>query len=159
MLGDTGTLRVDRIYNDGRSPNDAIGAKISGGRWNPKGFVVLYASTHLSLACLERMVHVERGTMPRRMRYAWTETPANLGSLDPTRKYVRRSLRETGEIGKQWLVHGSELAIRVPSVLIPGEDNILLHPLHPDYETLQWDSLPFEWESRLHELIAATPRT
>ena len=150
MLRNAGTLRVFRIYNDGRSPNDAIGAKISGGRWNPKGFVVLYASTHLSLACLERMVHVERGTMPRKMRYAWIEIPANLGSLDPTRKYAHRSLRETGEIGKQWLVHGSELAIRVPS---------LLNPLHPDYETVQWDSLPFEWESHLRELIAAAPRT
>ena len=146
-------MRVFRIYNDGRSPNDAIGAKISGGRWNPKGWMALYASTHLSLACLEKMVHVERGTMPLKLRYAWTEIPAKFESLDPTRQYVRRSLGETAEIGKQWLANSNELAIRVPSVLIPGEENILLNPVHPDYEALQWESLPFEWESRLLELI------
>lgn len=152
-------MRVFRIYKDGRSPSDAMGAKISGGRWNPKGFMVLYAATHLSLACLEKMVHLERGTMPRKLRYGWTEIPAKLGSLDPTQEYVRRRLGETAEIGKQWLVHSNELAIRVPSLLIPGEDNILLNPVHPEYKALQWDSLPFEWESRLLELITAVQRT
>ena len=128
-------------------------------RWNPKGLMVLYAATHLSLACLNKMVHLERGTMPPRLRYAWAEIPAKLGSLDPTRQFVRRSLGETAEIGKQWLVHGDELGIRVPSALIPGEDNVLLNPAHPDDEALQWDSLPFEWETRLLELITAVPRT
>ncbi len=133
------------------------GPKISGGRWNPTGFMVLYASMHLSLACVEKMVHLEHGTMPRQLHYAWTEVPANLGSLDPNWQRVHRGAAETAEIGRQWLVHSNELAVRVPSVLIPGEDNIILNPFHSDYEALQWDSFPFEWDSRLLELIASAP--
>ena len=127
--------------------------------WNPKDLMVLYAATHLAFACLEKMVHLERGTMLRKLRYVRAEIPAKLGALDPTRRFVRHSLGETAEIGKQWLVHGDELGIRVPSALIPGEDTVLLNPAHPDYEALQWDSLPFEWETRLGELITAVPRT
>jgi RES domain-containing protein len=132
------TMRVYRIYNDGRLPNDAMGARIAGGRWNPKGLMVLYAAAHLSLACLEKMVHLNRGTMPTKLRYAWTEVAANLGSLDPRRDYVYRGTNVTVEIGRQWIVHRKELAVRVPSVLIPEEDNILLNPIHPEYEALEW---------------------
>lgn len=128
-------------------------------RWNPKDLMVLYAATHLSLACLNKMVHLERGPMPRKLRHAWAEIPAKFGSLDPTRQFVRRSLGENAEIGKQWLVHGDELGIRVPSALIPGEDKGLLNPAHPDYEARQWDSLPLECKTRLLKLITAVPRT
>jgi hypothetical protein len=50
------------------------------------------------------------------------------------------------------LPNGNELAVRVPSSLIPGEDNILLNPVHPRYEALQWDS-------RLLEMIGAVQST
>jgi RES domain-containing protein len=148
-------MRVFRIYNDGRLPNDAMGAKIAGGRWNPKGYMVLYAATHLSLACLEKVVHLERGRMPRKVRYAWADLPANIGTLDPNQEYVRQGRGVTSEIGKQWIVHGNELAVRVPSSLIPDEDNVLLNPVHLHYGALQWDSRSFEWDSRLLEMIGA----
>lgn len=102
------------------------------------------------------MVHLERGTIPRKMRYASTEIPASLGSLDPRQEYVRQGDGLSAELGKQWIVHSNELAIRVPSSLIPDEDNILLNPVHPDYAGLQWDSVPFEWDLRLLGTITAS---
>ena len=118
-----------------------------------KGHMVLYTATHLSLACLERLVHVQRGVMPYKMQYASADKPDNLESLDPKREYVGQGLYVTAGIGTQWLVHRKEFAVRVPSVLIPEEDNVLLNPIHPDYEALEWTSFPFEWDSRILELI------
>lgn len=40
------------------------------------------------------------------------------------------------EIGDDWLQAGSQLALRIPSALIPEESNILLNPLHPDFSKI-----------------------
>jgi RES domain-containing protein len=82
------------------------------------------------------------------MRYAWTELPWPARSLDPDRRFYRSS-RDTVEIGKQWLVHGYELAVRVPSVVVPVEDNVLLNPHHQDFDALDWETQPFELDARL----------
>ena len=90
------------------------------------------------------------------MHYACTELPHVVDSLDPQRHYVHQGEPCTAEIGKQWIVHAKSLAVRVPSVLIPEEDNILLNPFHEDYASLQWDSKPFDWDQRLLELAGRT---
>ena len=41
-----------------------VGARLHGGRWNHKGFPVVYASTSRSLASLEFLVHVPWGIAP-----------------------------------------------------------------------------------------------
>ena len=81
-------MRVYRIHNDRRAPNDAMGARIAGGRWNPKGYMVLYAATHLSLACLEKLVHLEAGVMPQKLRYSWADLQSAPGSLDPASMFT-----------------------------------------------------------------------
>jgi len=70
-----GVIRVYCIFNHGRAPNDSMGAHIAGGRWNPPGYPVLYTSSHLSLACLEKLIHL-------RLRYAWADLPGDLTSLN-----------------------------------------------------------------------------
>ena len=146
--------RAYRIFNEGRAPNDSMGARIAGGRWNPPGYPVLYSSSHLSLACLEKLVHLPKGKMPKRLRYAWTDLPGDLASLDPGRQHLHQGLHHTAEIGKQWLTHANALAVRAPSILIPEESNILLNPLHASFDALPWTWLPFDWDQRLLGLIA-----
>lgn len=153
MPSNPATMRLYRIYNERRSPDDSQGAKLLGGRWNPKGYGVLYSSAHLSLACLEKLVHLGPHANPGKMRYAFTDIALVHDSLDPRKEFVHQGEQCTAEIGKQWIVHGKSLAVRVPSVLIPEEDNVLLNPFHEDYASLQWDSKPFDWDQRLLELV------
>ena len=146
-------MRVYRIFDERRSPNDPTGAKIFGGRWNPEGYGVLYVSTHLSLSCLETLVHLGQKSNPSRIRYGWTDIPEVSDSLDSQRLYVYQGEPVTAEIGKQWLVHGQALAVRVPSILVPEEDNVLLNPFHETYRGLAWDSKPFHWDRRFLDMI------
>ena len=104
------------------------------------------------------MVHLAAGVMPQKLRYSWADLQSAPGSSDPDRQHVYRGHDTTAEIGKQWIVHGNELAASVPSVLIPIEDNVLLNPIHPDYGELVWKSEPFEWDSRLAELVARSAK-
>ena len=147
-------VRAFRIFNQGRAPNDSMGARIAGGRWNPPGYPVLYTASHLSLACLEKLVHLPRGKTPKRLRYAWADLAGGLASLDPGRQHLHQGLHHTAEMGKQWLAHANALAVRVPSVLIPEEENILLNPLHAGFAALAWTDIPFTWDQRLLDLVS-----
>ena len=148
---------VFRLYKSGRLPDDPMGAYLAGGRWNPPGYRMLYTSTHLSLACLEVLAHVTPNTVPRQLSYAWAELPLVTDCLDPQKNLIRRGMETTAEIGKQWLVQSGELAIRVPSIIIPEEDNILLNPNNPAYDLLSWTTKPFDWDTRLLNLFARSP--
>jgi len=35
-------------------------------------------------------------------------------------------------VGSEWLKAKTSLLLKVPSVIVPGEQNVLINPLHPD---------------------------
>ena len=58
-------MTIIRLCRSRYSPKDATGAKLYGGRWNSSGYGMLYASSTLSLACLEVLVHIRNvGLIP-----------------------------------------------------------------------------------------------
>lgn len=50
-------VRIVRLYRRTRSVKNYDGSLQYANRWNPKGTPMLYASTVLSLCCLETLVH------------------------------------------------------------------------------------------------------
>jgi RES domain-containing protein len=44
---------------------EGLGAKKYGGRWNSKGFAVVYTSESLELAVLEALVHLDIDLLPK----------------------------------------------------------------------------------------------
>jgi RES domain-containing protein len=78
-------MTIYRMHRAKRSPGDYTGAMVAGGRWNPIGIPMLYTAEHLSLACLEVLVHLDKVQLPR--DYVWskaelTDTPELLtGSI------------------------------------------------------------------------------
>ena len=140
-------MTIYRMHRARRSPGDYRGAMVAGGRWNPIGIPMLYTAEHLSLACLEVLVHLDKGQLPR--DYVWakaelTETPEVLNDKLPS------SVSGCQTAGETWVRQRAQLAVRVPSVIITEEFNVLLNPLHAAYESVIWsEPRPFYFDPRL----------
>jgi RES domain-containing protein len=132
-------LRVWRIC----SPKEArcglaeMDAVEDGGRWNPPGVRMLYASTSRALALLEVManagprlprVHaVVEIRIPRGVRRAVAKPDVLPGGWCSP-----RAPRACREFGRAWTDAGRTAVLLVPSVLVPREHNVLVNPEHPD---------------------------
>jgi RES domain-containing protein len=116
------------------------GAKSTGGRWNAAGDALVYTSETQALACLETVVHLNAGGLPLN-RYlvsvmihpavwadARTETPGSL----PVGWDADPSGRASIQFGTAWIRSVASALLRVPSVIVPDEYNVLINPLHPD---------------------------
>jgi RES domain-containing protein len=129
---DTKTYEADDL--------SGAGAKHTGGRWNAEGDALVYTSETQALACLETVVHLNAGGLPLN-RYlvsvtipasvwakARTETPGSL----PVGWDADPSGRVSIQFGSAWIRSASSVLLRVPSVIVPDEYNLLINPRHPD---------------------------
>lgn len=132
------------------------GSRKFGGRWNFKGFAVLYTSQSESLAALETLVHAPISSLPDDLSLLILSIPNNLkpiiikkDDLPPDwRNYPAPS--KLAEIGTKWIDSKSNLLLKVPSVLVETEWNILVNPAHPDIKKIKTKEIrPFRFDMRL----------
>ena len=125
-----------------QEPLSVMGSWLFGGRWNPKGTGVLYATSTPELGLVETLAHAPA------IRYE--ELPTywvfSLDVPDNIRYYKREELpdywqddtyeRTQGWL-KSWLAKPDQLGVAVPSVLVPLSYNIILHPAHALFNQIQ----------------------
>jgi RES domain-containing protein len=124
------------------------GARLYGGRWNPPGTAVVYASESRALAVLEAFVHLtlEARTM-QFLLYAIT-LPARVR----VQRYARRTRVSAASqnVGRAWIEEGAALALVVPSVIVPQETNYVLNVGHPQFTQVRAGKPePFSFDERL----------
>ncbi|MGI8496265.1 MAG: RES family NAD+ phosphorylase [Gemmatimonadaceae bacterium] len=127
--------RIYRICRRSFIALDGRGAFLYGGRWNTPGTAIVYASRTLALAALEALAHFAPDTAPDDLVALTIELPADATITRPAEALPRdwaRSLdhRACQAAGDLWARAGSALALRVPSAIVPEEENVLLNPLH-----------------------------
>jgi RES domain-containing protein len=116
-----------------------MGSKKAGGRWNSPGRTVVYTSENRATAALEILVHVKRAQLLHDYVMFELDVPDELvATLEP------QALAEgwdapietttSTDIGDAWFDTRVSVALRVPSVAIRGEMNLLLNPEHPDFK-------------------------
>lgn len=126
------------------------GAKKDGGRWNQPGTGMVYTASSRSLAMLEMLVHTGSDYLPdgrliasieipddlievaKRLPKGWDDIPPQIASM---------------EFGSKWLKNNDHPALRVPSVVVKEEFNILIDPLHLGIErisVLKFDALDLD---------------
>ena len=124
-----------------RSAFSGEGARLYGGRWNPKGVPMVYTAANQSLAMLEMLVQDQ----PLRARYVMIEAriPSAV-SIDRVRvDDLPSDWREIGArgklqaIGAEWARKRSTAVLTVPSTIVPPESNYLLNPLHADFKRIK----------------------
>ncbi len=138
---DTKTCEADDL--------SGAGAKATGGRWNEPGLPVIYTSENQSLACLETLLHLNAGGLPFNRTLvaitipsptwakALTVAPANL----PVGWDAEPAGRSSIQFGTRWLKSAAHALLRVPSVIVPNEFNILINPQHTDSRRITADKI------------------
>ena len=118
------------------------GARRFGGRWTLPGTPAVYLSDSLALAALELFVHLGRAPTPMRFVRFRVEVPdaVDIDEVDPEdlppRWRAEPPPTETQDLGSRWMARSRPALLRVPSVLVPEESNLLLDPLGPAAEHL-----------------------
>ncbi|BBD78379.1 RES family NAD+ phosphorylase [Hydrogenophilus thermoluteolus] len=113
------------------------GARRYGGRWNPKGWPVVYTAESQSLALLELMVQdaalrAHYVFIPAYIPDALAQTVIEVQDLPSDwRTLGARDMLQA--LGLAWLKGGQTAILNVPSAVVPGERNFLLNPNHPDF--------------------------
>lgn len=118
------------------------GARLYGGRWNRKGHSMLYFSEHLSLSVLEILVHTNQQLITNDYWFLEVDIPekdiANIELKDLPNNWRTNSLiSETQDFGTNWLLKNKELAVLIPSAVLPIENNILINPKHLRFSYLK----------------------
>ncbi len=111
------------------------GAKRVGGRWNPKGYKVIYCSSNSSLALLETLVHLDFDLIPLDLRVAEIEIPDDSIKTISETDLIRNwrdypSPDELKTVGKTWVNDNKFLTLKIPSAVNPKEFNYLLNVNH-----------------------------
>jgi RES domain-containing protein len=147
---------VWRIARERYQALDGEGARLNGGRWNSERVPVVYASPTLALAALEYLVHVDPEDVPEDLmamqidipdglsekRVPTSELPADWNEMPDHPARVRR--------GDAWMKDASIAVLRVPSAIVPEEENILINPKHVDARQVTVvHTRPFAFDPRL----------
>lgn len=120
------------------------GALRRGGRWSPAGMRAVYCSETSSLAVLEILVGLPFGVRHLAYRIVDLTVPDDsIAHLD-----VEPASPDSQSLGAAAL--GCHLAIAVPSVVNPLERNVVINPLHRDFDQVEAGNLlPFRLDPRL----------
>lgn len=146
--------RLSPAYHAGKAMS-GDGSYKRGGRWNPPGIRVVYCADSRSLALVEVLANVKQPTLL--LDQAWVLLPVEIPeSLIERPARVPDAWRETPyptatqAFGAEWVQAQRSVALRVPSVAVPGEFNYLLNPAHPQFARIKVGRPePFSFDPRL----------
>ncbi|PHM70843.1 RES family NAD+ phosphorylase [Xenorhabdus sp. KJ12.1] len=132
------------------------GAKRFGGRWNHKGYGAVYASSSIALATLELYVHTAKESLLEEYQLFSIElADTDVDYLD--HRYLPDDWRSdpaptsTMDIGSDWLNAAENVALIIPSCIVPYENNIIINPNHPKFSKSieSVEELDFTFDQRL----------
>ncbi len=135
-------MLVWRITRESYQALDGEGARLNVGRWNSEGVAVVYTSTTLALAALEYLVHVDPEDVPEELVAVQIQIPNGLPEERIQPDGLPGDWNEVPDhpactrVGDTWASNASTALLRVPSAIVPEEENVLINPMHSDAERI-----------------------
>jgi RES domain-containing protein len=127
---------VYRICKTRYTALDEEGSRLYGGRWNSQGRPAVYTSTHLALAALELLVHLDFDNLPVDLVWLKIEI-ADASSFETFPNSIAPNERDAAAFGDEWLTAKRSLCLHVPSAVLSVEQNVILNPLHAEFAKVQ----------------------
>ena len=128
------------------------GARLYGGRYNPRGIPAVYAAQSISLAALEVLVHLDKSEIPDDYVAMGIEVDGKQIqslSVEDARRiegFVSSQSAPVEEFQREFY---RQPVLRVPSVIIPREHNYVLLPAGDEFSArILWVEA-FRFDQRL----------
>ena len=127
-------MLVYRLYKSTyiTDPLSAEGARRAGGRWNPKGFSILYTSATPELALLEIVAHLNPSFIPN-FHLLVLDIPDEYRVVSITELPLDWPDEALSLYLADWLKRPDTLTVSVPSAIVSRSRNYLLHTLYPGF--------------------------
>ena len=146
-------MRLWRISNHADLSGE--GGLRGSARWHSAGGKIVYLGQNPATCLLEHIVHLEIDDedIPSTFRTLKIEVPdgiyAGAGTFPVLPDGWQDNIELTRTIGNQWLADGPCL-LRVPCVLVPETENVLLNPGHRDARSIKViEVIDFPFDQRL----------
>jgi len=112
------------------------GGLYASARWHTAGHPVVYTAQSLSLAALEILVRLKQ-TNDIQPFYAYSAQVPDSLIMKPDSYPPRWKSRiaVSRAFGDAWLEAKTTPAMLVPTIITPGEWNVLINPLHPQFSS------------------------
>ncbi len=127
-------------------------------RWNSKDVKMIYTAQSRALACLENVVHRNSKGLLKNFRVMQISVPDDIGLREIKESDLIEGWKEfdkmpyTQSLGDQWIREEASAILKAPSVIISGDSNFLLNPVHKDYQGIKLlRTDPFEFDDRIKE--------
>lgn len=150
-------MKIYRLSRE-KFANDlsGMGARLNGGRWNSKGKNAIYTAENVSLAKLEVTVHLDLDLIPNDYCLIEIELPddikiktLDISKLSQDWNTIPHS-ESTQLLGDDFLDNNEYVALKVPSAIVPQENNYILNPHHPDFLEVKITKIEtFTFDNRL----------
>jgi RES domain-containing protein len=144
-------LKVWRIAKPGHERASANGAQ----RWNGEGAPVIYAAQSRALAVLEMLGHLEGGELFE--AYVIVEIGLDTSMVErvemsslPDNWRADPPPAQLKQFGDEWIKRAECPVLRVPSALIPEENNFIVNTDHPEFRGMHFGKpIPFKFDRSL----------
>jgi RES domain-containing protein len=140
-----------RLYRRVHGPGlDGVGGLYAAGRWHELGSRVVYFGASPGIVILEKLAHVDPELLPTDLILSRFEGEVSVEDLLQSEIDDLRDLKQTRARGETFLKAQTACVLRVPSILVPEEYNLLVNPLHPDASKIHAvDHRDFTFDGRL----------
>jgi RES domain-containing protein len=152
-----GRLRIWHVATPGRQWQPSEGSA----RWNRRDQPVIYASTTAGLAMLEARAHLKSDLAARWHRLCAVYIAVSRGDalqLMPQQlpHGWKKTKRLTRRIAAAWLAESNATFLLVPSVLVPGDSNVLINSGSQRWNA--WRAAATEQRVRFDVRLVRSPR-
>ena len=134
------------------------GAAKSDNRWNSKGTEIIYTAESRALAMAEVAVHLTIATLPKDYVMITIDIPdtisirkLDLKDLDENWN-MHPAISSTKRIGDTFIDALDDCILKVPSAVVKGDFNYLIHPHHKDFKKIKIIEMTnFPFDNRLFQ--------
>jgi RES domain-containing protein len=144
-------MELWRLYRDAHGPGlDGAGGLYAAGRWHGLGTKVVYFGASAAIVILEKLAHIDPAVLPSDLRLGRYEGHVSFEEVTSDEVADLTDVVRTRARGARFFQEQTACVLRVRSVIVPEEYNLVFNPLHPDAAKVRLASArQFTFDGRL----------